>query len=1725
MEAPMKKRPMFEVKEVKKKKEKGQGLVKRRLLSAILAGALILPVVAYQYTSTASAKQQTSLPHIEEIKRVMNTASSASFHILEVTPKAGAGTREDAVTGEIGYYIAGQEPVNFKEMLSGTSFSSSQERVSWANGYLQGLSGAGILSAQEDKAPLKATFQEGNTYYKEYYPWEQAPEGAKDLYFTDDKGDERVETTRVNGQIKEKEGGAYDASKDAYVVSTEGHYVQNIDADYPLRQVSDIKDLKEDFDSAKEQYIFYEDPVFSKELEVGDDGKLVVPASYYSAIGRKLIYSLNPEDKEPAWRFDYDATAHNYYQVGCKFRVLSGFNSLPAMGKDISLNYDELVSGEYYAARIRLDGPFKPAKDGQIGYFDLQTRDLQYVGPGKGSFDLENIAVNENGTYLVSYDHVRYRGGYKNNNWFLRHVLDYRESSEEELVALAKKISVDSLTPDKVDKNMDPDRGQTQDIDGYDLIVVSNGIDVFTGNYNNSANYNTYDKRSLKQALKKYLGNKGAVVAREEAAGCFNDPLTGGTEHPNTVKEGDTNGRIYGGIYLVRADNDRKTLITPNFTTNFDESQYKENDSGFYDVYDEINHENILRQRTDENTTDLLDDDINMATAMRYVINFRNQRSRGKKERIRILDIEPPADPRGNVSNHTISSEITKDSQASGTIRDRLLKQWFSNVYTADKITITTVSTATLIGLTQDVTEDYDLIYIGGGNKQKTSEYQDTGMRGLIYYNIGDTVKVPNSWNQGLYSTSGLLDEDYDDQKAYDQVYRYSGNDLTQKKADEISGFAAVGLPVIYSKNLADEKSYPEQEIEVGFKDQPSLALQDYGNSAKVTVTPLKEGDNISYSYQWYRNDSVVPGATGPSYSVQKGDFHNGTILQCWITSVAVNGQTFTFDTDQAPRSDRIRLNVYPSAYLEGRGTGSAQYNKTTNYWTHWNEPVEMTWNKSEIWVPGFNSNRAQIYWFNTKDESKRVYGNRTAALDWNDGDVIQCVYDDRYYTKYSNQYIVHYNMDNSGFWTEGGKKNSKVRAQASEGLAVNKATVDQASRLYSVMTSMTGRDNVMVEGKVDAGKLSDYVNLSHPTLQYAEDGKPMEYSQTAGDHNAINVTADKTQEIGKLRFTFKIINPTDPDPANTTYSAKLYTDNNGDGIFSADEEVQSGDEEVEELRGGLSAESAPEVSFSENIDAASHPGCVPWKLVISQNNNHSIHISSYGISYIKPLEKIKLKILQINADDQKGYNLESMNINGTGNYGRCLKDPAVTDVYDLTIITIKAKDLAAQESGSVISDYFDHFDMLILGFNDMYRTLDRKTCYAIEDFADQGKSVLFSHDLSSHVNMNAANLKKYYNTTGVFDALNFNSILRCRSYLDQYGISDTNTYPIGAKKYQFGGTKNWGFKDRNGKNITSGFLAELTGESASLSGEQISALESENYSIAYKPISSSKTITKETIHQTQGFTNSLLNRFKDKGSGLVKTNSVQQVNSGQITSYPFDLNESKTLGVSTTHGQYYQLNMNSDNIVVWYTLSGKGFQDRDGVNEYYIYSANNITYTGAGHSSDVTLDEAKLFVNTMVAARRDTIKKPEASFVSSDKDDSEISSYYLLTDQKESGENVDEESDLLSNRIYFKVEDDNLVSSRRITVNFYDDTYASENTIEDVTIYQAKDDKVVSKLKSGKIYYINLPVEVAVKVKQKDSAKLVILPVTHYGEQESNDQVGEPKTLVIQKTGMFDLG
>ena len=77
---------------------------------------------------------------------------------------------------------------------------------------------------------------------------------------------------------------------------------------------------------------------------------------------------------------------------------------------------------------------------------------------------------------------------------------------------------------------------------------------------------------------------------------------------------------------------------------------------------------------------------------------------------------------------------------------------------------------------------------------------------------------------------------------------------------------------------------------------------------------------------------------------------------------------------------------------------------------------------------------------------------------------------------------------------------------------------------------------------------------------------------------------------------------------------------------------------------------------------------------------------------------------------------------------------------------------------------------------------------------------------------------------------------------------------------------------------------------------------------------------------------------------------------------------------VAPTHYQYFQLNLEDPDVLVWYVLTGSGQDEYSPQNYYYTYSKGNITYSGTGHSSlssNVSFDERRLFVNTMIKAIR----------------------------------------------------------------------------------------------------------------------------------------------------------
>jgi hypothetical protein len=115
------------------------------------------------------------------------------------------------------------------------------------------------------------------------------------------------------------------------------------------------------------------------------------------------------------------------------------------------------------------------------------------------------------------------------------------------------------------------------------------------------------------------------------------------------------------------------------------------------------------------------------------------------------------------------------------------------------------------------------------------------------------------------------------------------------------------------------------------------------------------------------------------------------------------------------------------------------------------------------------------------------------------------------------------------------------------------------------------------------------------------------------------------------------------------------------------------------------------------------------------------------------------------------------------------------------------------------------------------------------------------------------------------------------------------------------------------------------------------------------------------------GYSNRAIDRYN---LGLKTTDEAVEINEGQITLFPYILDQ--TLDISTTHFQYFQLDMENENLVVWHNLTGGSYDGNDAQNDYYVYSIGNITYSGTGHTSPKNYnDENELFVNTMMKASK----------------------------------------------------------------------------------------------------------------------------------------------------------
>lgn len=549
----------------------------------------------------------------------------------------------------------------------------------------------------------------------------------------------------------------------------------------------------------------------------------------------------------------------------------------------------------------------------------------------------------------------------------------------------------------------------------------------------------------------------------------------------------------------------------------------------------------------------------------------------------------------------------------------------------------------------------------------------------------------------------------------------------------------------------------------------------------------------------------------------------------------------------------------------------------------------------------------------------------------------------------------------------------------------------------------------------------SKYVNIAKldveviktPVAYNGEDGKPHYIEQNPDGSYSMN-------------FEVSLSNDTAVDAANTTYDCKLYLDLDADGKFEDGEEqigllINDGAEGMAD--GAFNLRAGNTYTISRTVPDE-YVGFLSWKLAFILNDNKyqaeeakgSVRSAITGFSAVPATgEKPTIKVLQIvpnGGDSKNNLDLGSTEMNNLYNQ---------VDDFAINVTKVSAHDYIHKNdtaNRANLLSYFDYlcqYDMVVIGFADTFdlastqggTTIDinlptkdgngnvtsvktaknkldayHDAVLAIREYALSGRSILFTHDLTSR--SGDPTMSGYESTVYLRDVMGMDRF----GYLKENGIDN--------ETYRFDSTNSL-------KQYESVFDTSV-----------VKGVTSETLGFVDANIMRSK-----VGDYTYGLTTRSASVNYDAGTAYkdgTRYETVTAINEGQITQYPFLITEGvsgdsdkSTFEASMTHSQYYQLNLDTDSrdentnddVVVWYAISNKYREGNDphvGAersplheyykavhndvrNNYYIYSKGNVMYTGAGHSKVHSDAERKLFVNTLVASYNSGLHAPHVIY------------------------------------------------------------------------------------------------------------------------------------------------
>lgn len=1728
----------------------------KALIGILTATSLTVAAVSMMFIHNPEADaKNASFNGIGSI--IKSSTEENPFTVVELVP--------DEKMAKFGYFVEGSEPEDWKKEIA--LLDTKKKRMDYMAGLKKKLA---TISASDKTKPL--TYNE----YKEAYslddvnPADEAKYSSFNLAnpLTIRKGevsgykmvDAAGGSFAFDASFVEQAGGDYDEN----VVSYE--YTENLDGKYA------VKFKKADLSNPDGSIVYRASEI--REFNNADEVKVLGFTRYIyrkakGATGSNVVYEYALSNKD-ADGYSFDFTNYDYVLLSFEGVDVSTLTAAERAGGVYYL----VESAEYLGSEAEYDGVlnsverYKKVASGR-GHFAVASEDSYvFVGKGKGSKKLVEVAGGKLDHDLV-IDKVFYTGGFKNNNWFengvfLKNFSDnrYLPATDPDYDKAKMKIKVVTLTPSGIKAELAANPNYLSNvglfyISGSSSLVKVSGLKTYTSvNDINTDVFNAVKDGVEIYNLPALIENNGysydnaAILSKLVRELAINRAGVDGNHDNHFVNK---------SVYTINFDfPDETPFIFKGFSSDFvkDKSSdsafvKKAKEVGFGEVAESIVEENDFVDKGVEGTTDNTKKftlEISKARALEYIISYNMKRKRTTDDVVKILDIEPAK----------VVGEKDLDSQR---MKDKV-KNWFEPNGKSIKHTSETVPTYELIGRNEDLS-DYDLIYMG----------LDTSS-----FNMTD--KVPQEVEIGEV----VLNPVHIPERWVDDIHKLPITTRVTLSAD-VRTDPNTGIEYIANTYPEQEYTEPAATIQQKINGRPQYKIPGYNVPRRriIKTKAIRYVDSLETSYHTVYNDTNMNGLiysnVGDIYKAFNGYadvLYRGGLLDTDYLDPngkvngkqpGANGKYNNIEAykDEDPDSDGIKYNFK-------RGLSESDYHKGDTYIDKArSDDIEYRFAGNDITEEKLNR---------LKEYIKSGY-----PIVFADGFVK---------TSGSSLIVNDYLIDNSSRMYE---------------------LVDFAIK-WRDNPSNKHMKNVIFEKadeKLNANDLNSLItniNLPKPEIKLEERQleKDIDIPGRTTDYSRIN---NKTLEIN-----FKLLNKGFEND-NVKFKLSLYVDSNSDGKFSGTREIINPRyytvlKDNATHKGKLTSSKTSWYRITYKLPKY-YVGIVPWKIKIESVDGNGLnrYTSATGFGYVQNVGAAKkINILQIKSSDNvqshynenykgdytryKYNNLFYYNYRDTAGNLLTFKDPSIrynnwigegtfdmadnalfkelldevknTGDFDITVKSVSPEtliywynDWRMKNPDKRPIEYFDStsikYDMIVMGFGDSYTLPNVNNCLEpIQDWANSGKPILYTHDCTSQVNYRGTSSWNY----------DLNRMIRGLVGLDRYGV--LNNWPLrvgtGADKNntitKFEKTKYPTIAANTSDNsVTSSRLFEIAKENAERNNKDIK-------DIAYEPRSNKTKIVKEV----QGFTNGSLvylsgneatNAQFKFAKGYVRserhTNRVEQINKGQITTYPFKIE--KELEVAKTHYQPYQIDFNEDDdedgesdLIVWYTLASRGsmknnpaseynLAPRDVRNNYYIYTKGNITYSGVGHEKVTGREEMKLYVNTLIAAYKAAMVPPSIEFKETgDPDAAEKTvsyiSYDVSSDARNNGVITGEKEKVYFTPVDYNsfVKDTNPLQTKVLvkpvdTKGGLYNVYRANGTKE----LTESDDQIGEcyALMPGESYYFEVPLselggnknKIDIKVSARTRVTRIFRGSSVTLPKYSPESVS---TYIIQKRGLFDL-